>query len=259
MAKNGFSILANRAPLLTLPRILNGQMITRDQFSALEALFYYYNNELFDGQLGDCLLNLSRKNGASGYFSPNRWTDAGNTRRIHEISINPDTWDIEDEELHRTIVHEMCHMWQQDHGEPSRRFYHNKDWGEKMISVGLMPSSTGRPGGKTTGQHMSDYTIESGAFKTAFDKIYLTERELTLPYQPVKPKGYGTIDYENHEHDMEAVEPTTDSKQDTEATEVIRAAKKYKYSCPTCEINVWGKHGLELTCKPCGQQLQIID
>jgi len=33
-----------------------------------------------------------------------------------------------------------------------------------MESIGLMPSDTGEPGGKRTGQRMSDYPIEGGAF-----------------------------------------------------------------------------------------------
>ena len=34
---------------------------------------------------------------------------------------------------------------------------YNKEFAEKMMSVGLMPSTTGKPGGKTVGQKMSDY------------------------------------------------------------------------------------------------------
>lgn len=104
--------------------------ITKNQFQTIEALYNYYNTELFNGELNDCLLNMSRKNGAMGFFAPNRWTNKQGIK-IHEISINPDTFNIDDEELHRTIVHEMCHLWQEDLGKPSRRYYHNKEWAQK--------------------------------------------------------------------------------------------------------------------------------
>lgn len=47
-----------------------------------------------------------------------------------------------------------------------------------MKCVILMPSDTGRPGGKRTGQKMSDYPIENGAFYLQcmiFSQIELTE------------------------------------------------------------------------------------
>ncbi len=67
----------------------------------------------------------------------------------------------------QTLVHEQCHVWQNYYGKPSRRSYHNREWADKMIAIGLMPSTTGRPGGKQTGQHMNDYVLAGGAFQTA--------------------------------------------------------------------------------------------
>ena len=40
-----------------------------------------------------------------------------------------------------------------------------------MESVGLMPSHTGKPGGRKTGQQMNDYTIKGSAFEKAFEKM----------------------------------------------------------------------------------------
>ncbi|WP_374762256.1 hypothetical protein [Massilia scottii] len=58
----------------------------------------------------------------------------------------------------------MCHLWQHQHGTPARRRYHDKEWGDKMEAIGLMPSATGVPGGKKTGDKMADYPIEGGRF-----------------------------------------------------------------------------------------------
>lgn len=68
------------------------------------------------------------------------------------------------EEVMQTLVHEMVHLWQYHFGKPGRRGYHNKEWANKMESIGLMPSSTGQPGGKRTGDKMADYIIEGSVF-----------------------------------------------------------------------------------------------
>jgi hypothetical protein len=73
-----------------------------------------------------------------------------------------------------TLVHEMCHSWQQHFGKPSRTGYHNRQWAAKMIEVGLMPSDTGAEGGKPTGQHMTHYIIDGGAFECAADELLAT-------------------------------------------------------------------------------------
>lgn len=74
----------------------------------------------------------------------------------------------------------MCHEWQQHFGHPPARHYHNMEWAEKMISVGLMPSNTGQFGGKITGSRMADYIIEDGPFaRTAAEFV---EAEGEVPY-----------------------------------------------------------------------------
>jgi hypothetical protein len=40
-----------------------------------------------------------------------------------------------------------------------------------MEAVGLMPSTTGRPGGKKTGEKMSDYPIPGGRFLKECDSL----------------------------------------------------------------------------------------
>jgi hypothetical protein len=62
----------------------------------------------------------------------------------------------------------MVHQEQDHFGKPSRNGYHNKGWGLLMERVGLMPSSTGKPGGKRTGQKVSHYILADGPFARAF-------------------------------------------------------------------------------------------
>lgn len=102
---------------------------------------------------------------------------------VHEISINPDFMNREDRDWHSTLVHEMCHLWQEDFGRPSRGGYHNSQWADKMIQVGLMPSDTGEAGGKRTGQSITHYIIPGGKFEQVFN---------TLSREDLQTCGLGT-------------------------------------------------------------------
>ena len=43
----------------------------------------------------------------------------------------------------------------------------NKEWAAKMREIGLIPSDSGQPGGKDTGQKVTHYVEESGRFDRA--------------------------------------------------------------------------------------------
>jgi hypothetical protein len=74
----------------------------------------------------------------------------------------------------------MAHQWQFEFGTPSRAGYHNEEWSKKMQSIGLMPSHNGKPGGKKTGQNMSDYVISGSFFE-----IVLSLGMIELFYLPI--------------------------------------------------------------------------
>jgi hypothetical protein len=68
----------------------------------------------------------------------------------------------------------MAHVWQQVHGTPPRRSYHDRQWAAKMKEIGLYPSDTGEPGGNETGQKVSHYITPDGPFVQAFAKLEAT-------------------------------------------------------------------------------------
>lgn len=138
---------------------------TMQMYTFVQDAYDFFNDRLFNGQLPPCLLTLQRESNAMGYFSSNRWQRGKGKETVHEIALNPSFFITHRPlELMQTLVHEMVHLWQHEFGTPSHRSYHNKEWADKMESIGLMPSSTGEPGGKRTGQRMSDYPIKDGAF-----------------------------------------------------------------------------------------------
>jgi predicted SprT family Zn-dependent metalloprotease len=202
---------------------------TRAQFQAYEQMFAYFNARLFAGELPPVLLNFSRHVRSYGFFAPERW-ERGQAVR-HEISLNPSTLKSRAAiDVASTLVHEMVHLWQHEKGTPSRAGYHNQEWAAKMDAVGLVPSSTGEPGGARTGQQMTHYIDKAGAFAEAFRAM---------------PREYGL--------------PWTCEEPDDRAAKKKRAAKnKVKYSCPSCDANVWGRPDLAISCDDCGERFEEV-
>ncbi len=195
---------------------------TANQYRQYQKMYDWYNAQLFNGTLPECLLILSRKAArVCGHFAPDAWKGAKD-EKTHEMSLNPAYLAIATHQAAcQTIVHEMVHLWQYEFGKPSRPGYHNMEWANKMENVGLMPSPTGKPGGKKTGQQMSDYAIEGGLFMEAFEAM---PKNLLLPF--------------------------------TEKSVLKLASKsKNKYLCPQCLSGVWGKLGLSLSCY-CGTPMK---
>ena len=154
---------------------------------------------------------------------------------------------MDDTEIIQTLVHEMAHQWQHHHGKPSRGGYHNKQWAAKMAEIGLMPSSTGEHGGKQTGQSMSDYVITGGAFASSWETLRSEGFKIgweSRPWQHVPFIGGG-----DDETGFDTL--TSNESQPFLTIPPPRPKSKVKYTCPGCEINVWGKPALRLICGMC--------
>jgi hypothetical protein len=119
----------------------------------------------------------------------------------------------------------MVHLWDQEYGKPGRGGYHGKAWADQMEKVGLMPSTTGAPGGARTGQRVTHYVIKGGPFAEAFGKL---------------PKG--------------CLLPWSSAGMDKKAKTPNR--NKIKYTCPECECNVWGKPDMAITCGTCDEAFE---
>lgn len=145
---------------------------TAQAYAELQAAFDHYNRELFGGELPPCLITMQREKRTYGYFSSERFVHRHDRSKTDEIAINPSYFAVVPLlEVLQTLVHEMVHAWQFHFGKPGRRGYHNKEWADKMEAIGLMPSSTGKPGGARTGEKMADYAIPGGLFMQATDKL----------------------------------------------------------------------------------------
>ena len=154
----------------------------------------------------------------------------------------------------QTLVHEMVHAWQQHFGKPSRRSYHNKEWSDLMESIGLMPSDTGKEGGKRVGQKMADYVIEGGRFLNSFESLRSKAFNLTWRDRyPVREQIQ-----QLHNGAIEALTPEAMA----EAGIVVALPKsiptREKFMCPKCAASAWGKPSLNLVCGDCSTAFKKV-
>lgn len=199
---------------------------TGQAYPELSHAFQHFNERLFDGKLPECLFTLVRKSHRTrGYYSNKRFVHKGvsaDAAVTDEIAMNPDYFSHRpDRETLSTIVHEMVHHWQAHFGNAPRACYHDSQWADKMESVGLIPSDTGLPGGKRTGQTVSHYIADGGAFDRACNDLLATGYAITWASLPPKQR---------------------DGK----------AGQRQKYICPLCSLQLEGKFEAHVICGDCG-------
>jgi len=195
--------------------------ITQAEYGAFQTAYDFFNAELFGGTLHAVLITLQRRARSRGFFAPGKFVGRSEETATHELALNPDHFGRTDEAILSTLVHEMAHVWQETYGKPPRRNYHDRQWGAKMMKIGLHPSSTDEPGGKETGATISHYIIEGGPYTLAFTRLKATGFELR---------------WQSRADDRERQK---------------KAASKTKYTCPNCEQNAWAKPNASLICGAC--------
>ena len=213
----------------------------------LNQAYDFFNKKLFGGELPDCMITMQRKNQTAGYFWAEQFKsrDADAPQFTDEIAMNPEVFALQgDKDILSTLVHEMCHLWQQHFGKPSRTGYHNKEWARKMNQVGLKPISYDRPGSET-GQKVGDEVIEGGAFDTAYAEL-VTTHNFKMQWQ-AQGKGRYIKGGGSNNGDVSL----TDALTGEETLQEQKRKSKTKYTC-SCNTNIWGKPGLSVICGQCG-------
>ncbi|HIH2751023.1 TPA: SprT-like domain-containing protein [Burkholderia lata] len=138
---------------------------TKETYDALQFAYDFFNARLFGNSLKGVLITLNNVGRSFGHYSPERFTRRDG-EVCDQINLNSTYFASRPvEDTLSTLGHEMVHQWRQYEGEqPPRRSYHDKVFAQKMIDIGLQPSHTGSPGGKTVGEHMSHYILPDGQF-----------------------------------------------------------------------------------------------
>lgn len=212
--------------------------ITSQTYADFEAAYDHFNKALFEDKLPPVLLTLVPHKSAYGYMrheafktriDPNKLAlmTAAQMKKFkpattHEIALNPFTFIARtDEQIMGTLVHEMVHLWQMVYGEKKpKKPVHNREWADKMKSLGLMPSSTGKPGGKETGRRVTHY-ITPGLFTRAA-KLCKVKFDFAGMLIQREKKG----------------------------------SRRTKYTCPGCNTNAYGTAELHLICGECKQRME---
>jgi SprT-like family len=201
---------------------------TRETYDPLQLAYETFNRALFDNTLPNCLITLQRRRRTYGYFCADRF-GRSNGELTDEIALNPSHFrDRPVEEVLATLAHEMVHLWQHHFGKPGRGRYHNKEWAEKMRSIGLQPTSTGKDDGAETGDVMGHIIVADGPFDRTVRKLLA--------------KGLVVLW-------IELPEKTADAVDDEDGEEkASKSGKRVRYICPHGDMKAWAKHGAKLVC-----------
>jgi len=214
---------------------------TTATYSEWQTAYDFFNQRLFSGQLPDCVITLDAKSkNVLGYFSSERFVGASG-EIADQLAMNPQHFLRRSiMETLSTLVHEMCHVWIHHCGDrKSRRTYHSAEWAQKMESLGLMPSNTGLPGGKKTGQQMTHYVIEGGKFENVCKELLSENFKISwadrfVPFEKI------------------ALPPLPGGEPDPALKPKNRGREKY--ICVVCGAAVWGKPNLKIICGRCQRE-----
>jgi hypothetical protein len=201
-------------------------------YNEFQEAYSYFNESLFDRTLPDCLITLAHQAGSYGYFRCEPFVNRDG-ERTDEISLNPRFFASRtDRGVLSTLVHEMAHLEQSHFGKPGRTGYHNRQWANKMIHLGLYPSNTGQPGGRETGYSMTHYIVESGPFDITCGRLLSSGFHLSWA-------------------EGESIKGNSPPSTSPALTGLVDSSNRWKYTCPRCRNNAWGKPKMRLVCGGC--------
>ncbi|PCJ82176.1 MAG: sprT domain-containing protein [Hyphomicrobiales bacterium] len=216
------------------------QNLTIEAYADLYAAMDFFNDRLFGGNLPDCILTFTRHKNILGYFCGERFESRSGII-AHEIAMNPIYMQSRgDAEALSTLLHEMCHLWRHAlaplnrGGGKGANGYHDLVWVKKMEEVGLLPTSTGLPGGKKTGYSVTHIIIEGGQFDLDCKELLASGFKINW-CDRLLPQS----DDQSEEDDDETAPPK--KKKD-----------RVKFTCDECGLNAWAKPSAPLVCGSCG-------
>jgi len=195
------------------------EQITTYEAESLQEAFDFLNQKLFAGKLPDAFIRYETKANSDGFYTSNGFS--GRTAKFGKdaITLNSSRFvDRTDKQILAVLGHQMRHHWQEHFGTKPNRHYHDDEWSQGLIEIGLQPSSTGDVGGKITGQRMSQYIIKGGRFEQVCDELIATGWKLNLEsaHRPGAAK--------------------------------VKKNDRTKFTCPNCRENFWGKPSSRWIC-----------
>lgn len=238
---------------------------TTNTYSALEHAFDFFNNACFDNRLPASLITLRSSRRHFGYLQKRRFLNIDGVE-IAELAMNPGYFALRSaEEVLSTLVHEMAHHWQNHFGKQITVCLHNREWAAKMRSLGLMPSHTGAPGGKQTGNRVSHYILPGQRFDMACAALLATG--WSLPWLDRHVGALPSMMLEGRralaETGLAAIggdPPALLALENGVALALVaplpvEKPDRRRFACPHCGIRAWAKAATLLVCGTCGEPL----
>ena len=127
-----------------------------------------------------------------------------------------------------TLLHEMAHAWQHEHGTPSKPPHHNREFRDRCQALGIPTDEGGHDLGVRDGTPFEDYCSRHGV-------VF-----------PTQASEGGT-----------AAEPGAPSPLLPAPPATPRGSKLKKWTCP-CGVNVRvAIAGFDATCNRCGEKFRL--
>jgi len=201
---------------------------TEDFYGKLQRAYDFFNEQLFESELPQCMITLNRKPNILGYYRKNAFTNSEN-ENISEIALNPDFFFGRSiKEILSTLVHEQVHLLCDFRGYVSRKGFHAKQWVDLMRGVGLQPISLKNGEDVNEGSaKLSHRIIEGDVFDTVCDKLL---EEITF--------------------DITNIVEIKEKKE--------KKTTKFIYICPECNEEATAKKdNWNIICGDCSVQMQV--
>lgn len=240
---------ASRKPSLDIGKSIvrpnsDDQNLTSQAYGDLVFAQDYFNLRLFGGELQGCILAFARLKNVLGYFCADRFQNLDG-QIAHEMTLNPQFLRLRsDRDVLGTLVHEMAHHWRHDHGPLNRRGsrgaagYHDKVWAAKMLELGLLPTTTGKPGGAKTGYSVTHLIVDEGPFDRHCRELLANGFRIRWGDRPlVADPTAGTGG------DGDAAAPAPPPKR--------KKRDRLKFTCDGCGLRAWAKPSAPLICGHC--------
>lgn len=198
----------------------------------LNKIFDLLNEEFFESALSRPTITIQSTPRAYGHFSLREDTWVSKLGGTHEINIGAGTLARPIEEVAATLLHEMVHYWNYEHGiqDCSRgNTYHNRRFKEAAEARGLMVEHSDKYGWSHTSpaEALLEFVI-----KNDLTDILINRNE----FSGFQIGGTGT-------HSGTAV-PTTPKKSSFR-----------KYICPCCGMSVRATKVVNIGCLDCGVRM----
>ena len=198
----------------------------------LNKLFDLLNDAFFENALSRPTITIQSTPRAYGHYSLRDDTWVSKLGATHEINIGAGTLARPIENVCATLLHEMCHYWNYEHGvqDCSRGgTYHNKRFKEAAEARGLIITHSERYGWSHTepGDALLDFVLEYG-----LTDILLNRNE----YSGLQIGGTGT-------HSGTATPPTR------------KPSSTRKYICPKCGMSVRATRTVNIGCLDCNERM----